>query len=186
MIPVLLDPTRLTFALIGDNDAAARRVAQLIEGGATSLSVYSDTPSAALTLAAGDRLSGDVPEPEMLAGYDVVYLVDLPPERTHRLYDAAKDSGALVNVEDDRQFCDFHSPAQVRRGDLVLTVSTGGKSPGLAARLRRHLAAEFGPEWASRLDDLDSKRQGWRAQGLALPDLASETDAAIDREGWLT
>ena len=51
----------------------------------------------------------------------------------------------LVNVEDRPALCDFHSVAEVRRGDLLLTVSTGGASPGLAARIRARLAAEFGP-----------------------------------------
>lgn len=186
MIPILLDPTRLAIALVGDNEAAARRVAQLIEGGAITLSVYSDRPSEALRQAAGDRLRDGVPPPEVLGHYDVLYIVDQPADRTRRIYEAAKSAGTLVNVEDDRQYCDFHSPALVRRGDLVLTVSTGGKSPGLAARLRRHLEAAFGPEWAGRLDDLDSKRRDWRARDLALSDLAAKTDAVIDREGWLS
>lgn len=186
MIPILLDPARLAIALIGDNEAAARRVGQLIEGGAETLTVYSEAPSDALRQAAGHRLRAGLPAPEALGRFNVVYIIDQPEVRTRRFHAAAKRAGALVNVEDDRRYCDFHSPALVRRGDLVLTVSTGGRSPGLAARLRRHLAGAFGPEWAERLDDLDAKRQGWRAEGLALPDLAAKTDATIDREGWLS
>jgi len=186
MIPILLDPTRLSIAMIGDNDAAARRVAQLIDGGAATLTVFSDRPSAALRRAAGDRLHEGVPDARRIGQFDVVYIVDQSVDKTRYLHDAAKRAGALVNVEDDRDHCDFHSPALVRRGDLVLTVSTGGKSPGLAARLRRHLEAAFGPEWAGRLNELDGKRQSWRAEGLTLPDLAAKTDAAIEREGWLS
>ncbi|MEM7443691.1 MAG: NAD(P)-dependent oxidoreductase [Pseudomonadota bacterium] len=186
MIPILLDPARLAIALIGDNEAAARRVCQLVGGGAETLVVYSKEPSEALTVAAGPRLRGDLPTPEAIGRFDIVYIVDQPAALTRGYHAAAKQAGALVNVEDDRRYCDFHSPAQVRRGDLVLTVSTGGKSPGLAARLRRHLEDAFGPEWAERLNDLDAKRQGWRADGLSLPELATKTDAVIEREGWLS
>ncbi len=186
MIPIMLDPQRLAIALIGDNEAAARRVGQLVEGGAETLTVYSEAPTDALRQAAGHRLRTGLPAPEALGRYNVVYIVDQPQDRTRRFHAAAKRAGALVNVEDDLRYCDFHSPALVRRGDLVLTVSTGGKSPGLAARLRRHLESAFGPEWAGRLDDLGAKRRGWRADGLALPELAAKTDAAIDREGWLS
>jgi len=43
----------------------------------------------------------------------------------------------------------FISPTVIRRGDLLLTVSTGGGSPTLAAVLREQLENEFGPEWAA-------------------------------------
>ena len=51
----------------------------------------------------------------------------------------------------------------VRRGDLLLTVSTGAKSPGLAARIRARLEVEYGPEWDDHLEHLARKRAAWRA-----------------------
>ncbi len=73
----------------------------------------------------------------------------------------------------------------MRRGDLLLTVSTGGKSPGLAARIRRQLAQSFGPEWARRVDQLGTRRAVWRRERRPLAELAGLTDALIDRSGWL-
>jgi precorrin-2 dehydrogenase/sirohydrochlorin ferrochelatase len=72
--------------------------------------------------------------------------------------------------------------AEVRRGELLLTVSTGGASPALAARLRARLAAEFGPEWADRLALLREHRVAWRGQGR---DAAALTDALLRTSGWL-
>jgi len=72
--------------------------------------------------------------------------------------------------------------AEVRRGDLLLTVSTGGASPGLAARLRARLAADYGPEWAERLALLRRHRAAWRAVGS---DVAERTDALLQSSGWL-
>ena len=83
------------------------------------------------------------------------------------------------------ELCDFHNPAQVRRGDLLLTVSTGGRSPGLAARIRSELAQAFGPEWAGRLNRLAAKRASWRRPGRSLDELARLTNATIDGNGWL-
>jgi siroheme synthase-like protein len=74
----------------------------------------------------------------------------------------------LVNVMDDVPNCDFAAPAIVRRGDLVLAISTGGRSPALARRLREELEARFGPEWAIVLDILRDVRDATLAQ---LPDL---------------
>jgi precorrin-2 dehydrogenase/sirohydrochlorin ferrochelatase len=87
-----------------------------------------------------------------------------------------------VNAEDRPELCDFHSVAEVRRGDLLLTVSTGGASPGLAARIRARLAAEYGPEWADRLNLLRGRRAAWRQDGN---DVKALTDALLGANGWL-
>jgi precorrin-2 dehydrogenase/sirohydrochlorin ferrochelatase len=69
---------------------------------------------------------------------------------------------------DDVEHCDFAAPAVVRRGDLLIAVSTGGRSPALARRLREELEARFGDEWAAALDLLAEVR----GETLALlPDL---------------
>ncbi len=73
----------------------------------------------------------------------------------------------------------------MRRGDLLLTVSTGGRSPGLAARIRGELARAFGPEWAERLNAIAARRTAWRRRGRPLGELARLTNATIDGNGWL-
>lgn len=65
---------------------------------------------------------------------------------------AARDQGALVNVVDNPSLSDFTLPATVRRGGLLLTVSTGGALPALARRLREQLDHSFGEEYASYLE----------------------------------
>jgi precorrin-2 dehydrogenase/sirohydrochlorin ferrochelatase len=64
---------------------------------------------------------------------------------------AARDRGVLVNVMDDVSNCDFAAPAIVRRGDLVLAISTGGASPAVARKVREDLERRFGTEWAETL-----------------------------------
>jgi precorrin-2 dehydrogenase/sirohydrochlorin ferrochelatase len=55
----------------------------------------------------------------------------------------AKRRGILCNIVDSPQECNFILPSLVRRGDLVLAVSTSGKSPALAKKIRRQLEKEF-------------------------------------------
>lgn len=59
----------------------------------------------------------------------------------------AAGTGALFNAVDMPALCEFMYPAVVRRGDLVLTVATSGRAPGVSSLLRRRLEAEFGPEY---------------------------------------
>ncbi len=173
-------------ALVGRGDIAVSRLAWLEQGGAVHVSVFSDDPSADLEAAAGPRLCRHLPLAAELAGFQVVWMADLPVDVAMLLADAVRARGALVNVEDVKQGCDFHNPALVRRGDLLLTVSTNGKSPGLAARIRRHLAGTFGPEWAERLQTLGRKRTAWKRRARPLTELASLTDATIDSKDWLS
>jgi precorrin-2 dehydrogenase/sirohydrochlorin ferrochelatase len=71
----------------------------------------------------------------------------------------AQAQSLLVLCADDPDAGNFVSAAQITRGDLVLTVSTGGGSPTLAAVLRERLEAEFGPEWAELVKLVSRQRE---------------------------
>ncbi len=111
----------------------------------------------------------------------VVASSDDPGERA-AIAREARARGALVNVMDDVANCDWAAPAIVRRGDLVVAISTGGRSPALARRLREELAERFGPEWQEILEVVGQVR----AETLAsLPDLGERVKrwrAALDIE----
>ncbi|MEA2624561.1 MAG: precorrin-2 dehydrogenase, partial [Candidatus Binatota bacterium] len=70
----------------------------------------------------------------------------------------ARERGVLVNVVDDPQRSDFIAAAVLRRGDLVVAVSTSGAAPAVAARIRDRLASEFGREWQVALELLRAVR----------------------------
>lgn len=67
--------------------------------------------------------------------------------------------GVLCNSVDDPDHCDFFYPAIVRRGALQIAISTSGRSPALAARLRKELSRQFGPEWRAFVEQVGKKRQ---------------------------
>lgn len=186
MIPIVLDPSRLRLALVGRGSVAANRLRGLLEGGAERLTVFSDSPSDGFAELAGDRLVLAIPDAEWLREFDVVWVADMNPDTSAAIARAARAVGTLVNVEDNRPNCDFHTPSVVRRGELVLTVSTGGRSPGLAARIRRYLERVFGPEWGGRLDDVAKRRRVWRRSGLPLSEMARKTDELVERRRWLS
>ena len=64
----------------------------------------------------------------------------------------AERRGMFANVEDDLEHCSFIMPALVRRGDLVVAISTSGRAPALAVRLRERLQRELGPEYGALLE----------------------------------
>ena len=79
--------------------------------------------------------------------------------RTNRtIFRASTAHGILCNSVDDPQRCNFFFPALVRRGPLQIAISTGGCSPSLAARMRRDLEIQFGPEWGKWVEHLGKLR----------------------------
>jgi len=182
MIAVALDPAALPIAVAGRGGAALRRFLALRAGGACHVLLFCDQHDQDLERAAGTALRESLPGRAELAGLRALWIVGLPDDRAAELAAAARQERVLVNVEDRPALCDFHSVAEVRRGNLLLTVSTGGASPGLAARVRARLASEYGPEWAGRLELLRERRVAWRRDGRNAAEL---TDALIQANGWL-
>lgn len=185
MIPVMIDPNSVHVAVIGGGDAAIRRVSQLFSAGARNLTVFSPSPDQAMETAAGGALRKALPTQDDFRGCSLAYVAGLDPDMASSVAQMARAAGALVNVEDVIDLCDFHVPGSVRRGDLLLTVSTGGKSPGLARRLVKILAQGFGPEWGARLDDLASARSEWLLEGHDRGAVAGKTDRMIEDRGWV-
>jgi precorrin-2 dehydrogenase / sirohydrochlorin ferrochelatase len=75
------------------------------------------------------------------------------------IFHEARHRNILCNVVDDPEYCDFYYPAVVRRGDLQIAISTNGRSPAMAQRIRRELEIEFGPEYGEWLEELGRTRQ---------------------------
>ncbi len=84
----------------------------------------------------------------------------------------AEQRGILLNAVDDLPHCNFIAPAIHRQGDLTLAISTAGKSPALAVRLRDRFAAQLGRDYATFLDLLGELRA---EVATRIPELAART-----------
>lgn len=167
MLPVILNPLKLKTGLAGKGAALARRASLLAQAGVEVR-----------------LLSPDVSD-ELLAPLQLLFVAGLDEGEARHLAARARAFGVLVNVEDVLPLCDFHVPAIVRQGDLLLTASTGGAAPGLSRALREHLAESFGPEWRERVDDLAAERARYRSQGLAPAEVSQKVRNLVVEKGWL-
>lgn len=185
MLPLALDMTRLAVAVVGRGEVVAKRLALVDDAGAADVVVFAPAAGPEVRAAAGDRWRDALPDAAALSGTRLVIVAGLDRSEAEAVAVAARSVGALVNVEDVVDLCDVHLPALVRRGDLTIAVSTGGKSPALARRLRRHLERAFGPEWTDRLEELAAVRRQWREQGLTPGEVSRRSDAYLDEKEWL-
>ena len=148
--PVYLNLKGRRVVVIGGGEVAERKVESLLGTGANIVVISPRVTQRLESLANDARLelqkrpfaSGDCNGARLvLSATDDAGLSDAVFKEGHA-------AGALVNTADQPALCDFIMPAVVRRGDIAIAISTGGASPGLAARLRSKIARLIGPEYA--------------------------------------
>jgi precorrin-2 dehydrogenase/sirohydrochlorin ferrochelatase len=167
LLPIVLNETAVKVGLAGAGEALERRRTALAEAGVSPILV---------------PLNG-LPN---LAGLKLLYVAGISRPEAAKVAAQARATGVLVNVEDVPELCDFHAPATVRRGDLLVTISTGGRAPGLAKLIREWLSAKLGSEWSRQLDAVSGRRARWRAEGLAPQDVSQRVRRLVSERNWLS
>lgn len=160
MYPVSLYITGRLCVVVGGGKVAERKVSGLLAaGGQVRVISPALTPS---LRAFADR--GIVEWRERpygtgdLEGAFLVFAATDQPAVQATVQRDARAAGRLANIADAPAACDFQIPATVRRGDLILTVSTSGRSPAVSAMIRRQLESEFGEEYGLLTDLLGEAR----------------------------
>lgn len=135
--------------VIGGGDVAARKVKDLLEAGA-HVTLISPSLMPELQGLADARRIAVINRPYQegdLSGAFLVIAATNDSKVNQMVWQEAEQRGCLVNVVDDPAHCSFIAPAVLRRGEVTITVSTGGASPALARRLRERLEGLIGPEY---------------------------------------
>jgi precorrin-2 dehydrogenase/sirohydrochlorin ferrochelatase len=158
--------------VVGGGAVGERKVADLMAAGAL-VTVVSRTLTPELAALAERGEITYLPEAfteGMVEGMALVMAATDDPEVNAAVSAAAQTRAIWVNVADEPQHCTFIVPAQVRRGELTLAISTGGASPALARQLREELEQHFGPEYGPYLDLLQRVRTRLLTERRAHPD----------------
>jgi precorrin-2 dehydrogenase/sirohydrochlorin ferrochelatase len=156
--PIYLNLTGRRVVVVGGGDVAERKIESLFGTGAVINVISPQLTSRILALASENQieLQQRAYEEGDCAGAALVFSATDNPAVSRTVFDDCRRMGALVNSADQPVLCDFIMPAVMRRGDIAIAISTGGTSPGLAARLRQKIASLIGPEYG-RLAQLLSK-----------------------------
>lgn len=94
-----------------------------------------------------------------LRGATLAFALTDHPEIQHQIAAEAKELKIPINIADNPEACTFQTPATVRQGELLISVSTGGGSPALAATIRKELEQHYGPEYGDLVKLLTVIRQ---------------------------
>ena len=152
--PINLQISRQPCMVVGGGSVAERKVAALLAAGGV-VTIVSPYLTKLLTLLVEEKAiihiarayqQGDV------NGFFIVICATDNGEVNKLIAEEGMSVGALVNVTDAPELGNFSVPSQISHGDLLLTISTGGKSPVLAKRLREELEERYGPEYGIYLE----------------------------------
>ncbi len=165
--PVMLSLNQKKCVVVGGGTVAARKVRGLLEGGADSVVVVSPQSCGELERLASEGsirlVRREYKEEDAEGAFLLVAAADDPAVNRMAVRTAEK-AGALVNAADAFESGGFVTPAVVRRGDLVIAVTTAGASPALAGLIAGELGERYGEDYARRLDKLRSLRDRLAAE----------------------
>lgn len=171
MYPVSLNISGQLCVVIGGGTVAERKTLALLEAEARVRVVSPQLTDVLQQLAALGRLEWRAHcfQRADLAAALLVFAATNSTSVNQDVAQVARAAGQLVNVADTPALCSFHVPAVVCQGDLRIAISTNGKSPALAARIRNELNAHYGPEYAVLLDLLGRIRERTLADAADCP-----------------
>ena len=170
--PVNLVLTGRRCLVVGGGRVAARKVEGLLACGA-QVHVVAPAVGEEVRALEGPGLTWEerTYRPGEVAGYRLAITATDDGQVNWAVFADGEAHGVWTNAADDPAHCSFTLPAVVRRGPIMVAVSTGGHSPALATWLRRRLSDDLGPEVSVLAGLLGEARTRVRATGRSTEDL---------------
>jgi precorrin-2 dehydrogenase / sirohydrochlorin ferrochelatase len=160
MFPIFLKLDRRRCVVVGAGTIAAPKIASLLRAGGDVIVIAPEAQAEIHEQAEAGRFvwtRRKFTDADLEGAFLVVAATDSQPVN-HAVAEAARARGVLCNSVDDPPDCDFFYPSVVRRGDLQIAISTAGKSPALAQRLREEVDAMLPADTGAWLDQLGETR----------------------------
>jgi siroheme synthase-like protein len=165
--PVFLDIAGKPVVVIGGGNIAYQKMTNLLEAGANVTVVAPDlnTEMAALKTQGKFRHIERDYEPGDLEGYALAFVATDDRSVNSTVADEGKARKVWVNAVDDPPYCDFIMPGIAQNGDLIIAISTSGRSPAMARKMREEIEEFLTDDYAAMLELAAEVRAELREQG---------------------
>jgi precorrin-2 dehydrogenase/sirohydrochlorin ferrochelatase len=166
--PVFLDVHDKKALVIGGGLVAERKVETLLDYGASVFIVSRELTSRLKELVEEKKIQYAGPEFHENRLEEIFLVIAATDDAmlNHRVSLSAQERGLLINAVDQPEDCNFIVPSIVRRGDLQVAISTSGKSPALARKIREEMELRFGEEYEKLLLVMGIIREMILSRGL--------------------
>ena len=178
--PIFLDIEGKKCVVVGGGQVALRKVKALVDHGARVEVISPDLcPGLGRMFKQGkvhavrrDYAEGD------LAGAVIVVAATNDNDLNAKVAEEARARGVLINAVDDPQHCDFIVPSHLRHGDVTIAISTGGRSPALARKIRTELEKDLAAKYAPLASLVGGVRSELKRRGIKVS--ADDWQRALD------
>jgi len=188
LFPILVELKQRKCVVVGAGKIAAGKAAGLLRGGARVVMIGPRGSSWVRSRARAGKLMWR-PRPFTARDVEGAFLVIAATNSSatnEAVFRACVERGVLCNVVDDPERCDFFYTAVVRRGPLQIAISTSGRSPALARRLRIELERQFGPEYGAWVEHVGKMRGKLLTQRMTRNERRKLLDQIASQESFET
>ncbi|MBT4484442.1 MAG: bifunctional precorrin-2 dehydrogenase/sirohydrochlorin ferrochelatase [Candidatus Latescibacteria bacterium] len=161
MYPVFLSINEKPCVVVGGGTVALRKIHELLEAKA-DVTVIADVPSQVINeLSEQGRIKLKIKRFEQsdIEGAFLAFAATDDSEVNAQISESAKRNNTLVNAVDMPELCDFFSGAVVKRGQLIIAISTSGCCPGIAGQIRKELEELFPESYIDYIEAADEMRK---------------------------
>lgn len=166
--PVFLDIADKPVAVIGGGAVAEQKITGLLDAGAQVTVISPELNEQVEAWRQEGKLLHIKREyePGDIEGYELVFVATDSRKENEKVWQEGRQRKIWVNAVDDIPNCDFIMPGVISKGDLTLAISTAGKSPAMARKVREDLEEFLMEDDAALLDLAGEIRAQIRARGL--------------------
>ena len=157
--PVNLNLDNMEIIIVGGGNVALRKCMNFLDFGKSVTVLAPKFDSRFLELGNKVDLINDIFKEEYIDKFDIVVAATDDKEVNEEIACICRKKSKLINVVDSRDLSDFTVSSYVKRGDLLIGISTGGKIPALSAKIRGELEEIYDESFAEYVDLLGELRE---------------------------
>lgn len=152
--PILISLNRFPCLIIGGGKVAFRKVLSLQEFNAKITIISPRICKPLLELAEKDKIKiiKRSYSKEVIKDYKIIFSATDKPEINKIVRNDCTNEGILLNVVDNPELCDFILPANIKRGNLTISVSSQGKAPFYTKEMKKKLEDFISPIYEDIVD----------------------------------
>ena len=157
--PVNINLDNMEIIIVGGGKVALRKCMNFLDFGKSVTVLAPEFDSRFLEIGNKVDLIEDTFKEEYIEKFDIVVAATDNKEVNEEIACICRKKSKLINVVDSRDLSDFTVSSYVKRGDLLIGISTGGKIPALSAKIREELEEIYDESFAEYVDILGEIRE---------------------------
>ena len=180
LYPINLNIDKMKITIIGGGKVAYRKAANFLNFNKTVTVVSNEFIEEFEEIKEKIEMIHDKYDKKYIEDSFVVVAATNDKQINHEIGVYCNQKGKLVNVVDDKELSNFTVPSYVKRGELLLSISTGGNSPSLSAKIKRELEEKYDESYGEYIELLGLARKKIIEENKDIKERRKKIKALID------